>query len=133
VLGVLVTFHIVCLGWVFFRAETLDLALAYLAGLGDWSQPARYLQPFPVLLVAGALLAHFLPSGWVSGTARRLEGCGPVLLGLLLGFGILLIESFAPAGVDDATAASAIGAAEADPGDLLDSTRAVRDELTFTE
>lgn len=97
--GIFVTFHVVCLGWVFFRAETADLALAYLAGLGDWSQPAQYLRPFPVLLVGGALLAHFLPSGWVSGTARRLEGRGPVLLGLLLGFGILLIESLAPAGV----------------------------------
>ena len=36
-----VTFHLVCLGWVFFRAPTLDDALAYLAGFarggGAWT------------------------------------------------------------------------------------------------
>ncbi len=98
-LGVLMTFHIVCLAWIFFRAESLEYALAYLGGLTDWSGQAQFLQPFLVLLVAGSLLAHFLPIGWVTGSAKILERTGPVIHGAVLGFGILLIESIAPEGV----------------------------------
>jgi alginate O-acetyltransferase complex protein AlgI len=99
VLGILITFHIVCLAWIFFRAQNLDLALVYVAGLGNWSQPTEYLQPFLVFLVGGSLLVHFLPNGWVTGAAQRLERAGPLVLGAVLGFGILLIESVAPEGV----------------------------------
>jgi len=35
-LGGLVTFHLVCLAWVFFRAETFGAARAYLAGFLRW-------------------------------------------------------------------------------------------------
>ncbi len=97
--GVIVTFHIVCLAWIFFRAESLDIAVAYLTGFGNWSAPTQYLQPFLLLLVGGSLLAHFLPEGWVTQAGKRLEGCGPLGLGLVLGVGILLIESVAPEGV----------------------------------
>ncbi|MFQ5625731.1 MAG: MBOAT family O-acyltransferase [Methyloligellaceae bacterium] len=98
-LGVFVTFHIVCLAWIFFRAESLDAALAYLQGLSDWSDPGQFTSPFLVLMVAGALAAHFLPGDLVTRTARALEPVGPIGLGFLLGFGILLIESVAPEGV----------------------------------
>lgn len=98
--GILVTFHVVCLAWIFFRAQNLQIAMAYVKGLGlNWSEPSQYLQPFLVLMVAGSLLAHFLPSGWVVAAARRLENSGALALGAILGFGILLIESVAPEGV----------------------------------
>ncbi len=35
----LVVFHLVCLAWVFFRAETLGDAVALLRGLSDWRAP----------------------------------------------------------------------------------------------
>lgn len=97
--GVLVTFHIVCLAWIFFRAESLEYALAYLNGLTNWSGETEFLRPFLVVMVAGSLLAHFLPNGWVAGAANILERTGPVAHGAVLGFGILLIESLAPEGV----------------------------------
>ncbi|MGE0612908.1 MAG: MBOAT family protein, partial [Hyphomicrobiales bacterium] len=99
VLGVLVTFHIVCLAWIFFRAENFDLAMAYLRGLGDWTGEAQLVTPFLLTLVLLSLAAHFTPRGWVTQAAARLETAGPVALGLLLGFGILLIEAVAPEGV----------------------------------
>lgn len=99
VFGVLITFHIVCLAWIFFRAENLNIAWMYLAGLADWTQPNQHLQPFMVFLVGGSLLGHFLPNGWVTGCAKKLEGYGPLVHGAALGFGILLIELIAPEGV----------------------------------
>ena len=98
-LGVIVTFHIVCLAWIFFRAESLDFALAYLAGFANWSAPMQYGQPFLLLLVGFSLLAHFLPGSWATDVGRHLERYSAIGLGLLLGFGILLIESVAPEGV----------------------------------
>ncbi len=98
-IGVLVTFHIVCLAWIFFRAENLVFALQYVQGLANWSQPGQFTSPFLVVMVAASLAAHFLPNGLVTGTAKTLEGVGPIGLGFLLGFGILLIQSVAPEGV----------------------------------
>ncbi|MDA7947131.1 MAG: MBOAT family protein [Hyphomicrobiaceae bacterium] len=98
-LGVLVTFHIVCLAWIFFRAESLDVAIAYLKGLGDWSGEGELTRPFLMALVAASLAAHFLPGGLVTRSAQVLEPVGPIGLGFLLGFGILLIQAIAPEGV----------------------------------
>ena len=95
---VLLTFHIVCLAWIFFRAENLEFALTYVRGLANWSEPGQYTSPFLVVMVAASLGAHFLPSGLVTRTAKALEGVGPIGLGFLLGFGILLIQSVAPEG-----------------------------------
>ena len=97
--AVLVTFHIVCLAWIFFRAENLEFALAYVQGLANWSDPGQYTQPFLVGIVAASLSAHFLPNDLVTRLARALEPVGPIGLGFLLGFGILLIQSVAPEGV----------------------------------
>jgi D-alanyl-lipoteichoic acid acyltransferase DltB (MBOAT superfamily) len=97
--GVLITFHIVCLAWIFFRSENLDYALSFVRGLADWSQPGQFTSPFLVMLVAASLGAHFLPKNLVTTTARALEGVGPIGFGFLLGFGILLIETLAPEGV----------------------------------
>ena len=99
IIGVLLTFHIVCLAWIFFRAETFTAAWDYVTGLADWSKPAELWQPFMVLLVGLSLATHFLPKDLITATARRLEGAGMIPLGLILGFGILLIESVAPEGV----------------------------------
>lgn len=98
-IGVLVTFHIVCLAWIFFRAENIEFALAYVRGLGDWSQPGQFTRPFLVAMVALPLAAHFLPGDLVIRMAKRLEPVGPVGLGVLLGASVLLIEAIAPEGV----------------------------------
>jgi len=97
--GVLITFHIVCLAWIFFRAENLEFALGYLTGLTNWSDPAQFLQPFLVLMVAFSLMAHFTPNDLVVRMSGLLERRGALVLGVVLGFGILLIESVAPEGV----------------------------------
>lgn len=98
-IGVLITFNIVCLAWIFFRCENLSFALDYLKGLTHWSEPGQYTTPFLVALVALPLAAHFLPEDLTTRIAARLEGLGVVGLGLILGFGVLLTESVAPEGV----------------------------------
>lgn len=76
-LSIVFTFHVVCIGWVFFRAETMPSALAilsklfFLAGSGlpeltivNVQEPVIFmLLPFVLLLlVAGQLLSGYLAS-----------------------------------------------------------------------
>jgi D-alanyl-lipoteichoic acid acyltransferase DltB (MBOAT superfamily) len=96
---IFITFNIVCFAWIFFRAENFAFALDYLNGLVDWSGEAQFAGPFLVVLIGASLACHFLPETLVEYVARRLEWLGPIGLGLILGFGVLLIEGVAPEGV----------------------------------
>lgn len=98
IIGVLVTFHIVCLGWILFRAESFDLALQMLEGLGRIG-PAAVLTPLSLALIVGGLAMHWLPRRAIEGLAERLRPAPSLTLGLLIGAAILLIEAVRPEGV----------------------------------
>jgi alginate O-acetyltransferase complex protein AlgI len=59
----LVTFHVVCVAWVFFRAPDLGTAFDILGGLG-LSGPAPLVTLPVVLLVVTAVAIQALPPGW---------------------------------------------------------------------
>jgi D-alanyl-lipoteichoic acid acyltransferase DltB (MBOAT superfamily) len=98
----IVTFNIVCVAWVFFRAESLDRALQY---LGDLINPANWggsapLVSFGVLLaIAIGIGGQFVPKGF---TARLMAGfsrLSPVTMGVILGFALLVTNTLGPRGV----------------------------------
>ena len=96
--GVIVTFHIVCLGWILFRAETFGMAMAMLEGLGR-AGPALLVTPFVLVLIVGGLAMHWLPPRAVEGMAERLKTAPSITLGVLIGVAILLVEAMRPEGV----------------------------------
>ncbi len=59
----LVTFHLVCLAWVFFRAPSLDSALAVLRGVPSLGRPALEAGRFDVKELG--VLAVALPAAWL--------------------------------------------------------------------
>ena len=97
-LGVLVTFHIVCLGWILFRAETFPMAMEVLTGLGRL-EPATLVTPFLTVLIVGGLAMHWLPPRAVEGIATWLKPAPSLTMGLLVGVAILLVEAVRPDGV----------------------------------
>ena len=97
-LGVLITFHIVCLGWILFRSETFPMALQMLEGLGRWT-PVTMTTPFLVALIVGGLAMHWLPPRAIEGMAERLKTAPSLTLGVLVGIAILLVEAVRPEGV----------------------------------
>jgi len=99
VLGVLITFHIVCLGWILFRAENFDMAMQVLIGLGRWWQPMVMVTPLLLTLIVGGLAMHWLPPRAIEGVAERLKTAPSVTLALLLGVAFLLVEAVRPDGV----------------------------------
>ena len=58
-LGVILTFHYVCLAWIFFRAQTFDGALAVLSRLGAGEYDTPNIIPSIQLALLAAALAHF--------------------------------------------------------------------------
>ena len=80
----LITFHVVCVAWVFFRAPDLGTAFDVLGGLG-LSGPAPLVTPALVLLVVLAVVIQALPPGWWR-TAEGWFVARPVALqGVLVG------------------------------------------------
>ncbi|MFN3932943.1 MAG: MBOAT family O-acyltransferase [Brevundimonas sp.] len=98
VVGVVATFHIVCLGWILFRAESFDLAMQMLQGLGRVG-PVVMLTPLLLTLIVGGLAMHWLPPRAIEGVAERLKAAPSLTLGLLVGAAILLVEAVRPEGV----------------------------------
>ena len=97
-LGVIVTFHIVCLGWILFRAESFDLAMQMLEGLTRMA-PIMALTPFLLALIVGGIAMHWLPPRAVEGLAVRVKEAPAITMGVLIGILILLVEAMRPEGV----------------------------------
>jgi D-alanyl-lipoteichoic acid acyltransferase DltB (MBOAT superfamily) len=97
-LGVIVTFHIVCLGWILFRAESFDLAMQMLEGLTRMG-PIMVLTPFLLALIVGGIAMHWLPPRAVEGLAVRVKEAPAITMGVLVGVMILLVEAMRPEGV----------------------------------
>ncbi|PZO04649.1 MAG: MBOAT family protein [Alphaproteobacteria bacterium] len=98
VIGVVITFHIVCLGWILFRAENFGMAMAMLQGLGR-PGPVLALTPLLLVLVIGGLAMHWLPPRAIEAVALRLKEAPALTFGLLLSAAFLIIEAARPDGV----------------------------------
>jgi D-alanyl-lipoteichoic acid acyltransferase DltB (MBOAT superfamily) len=96
---VVITFHFVCLTWIFFRAQSLPLAIEYILAFGNISVPLTIISPFIIVLIVAGLGSQFIPLSfreWV----RTSFGYIPVpLKGLVLGCSILVIGAMASEGV----------------------------------
>ncbi len=100
-IGVLVTFHIVCFGWIFFRAKDLQTGWTMLRQIADhfggalWSQVMSGYAPILILMAVGYAL-HFTPRRWELGFRTRMMrlplGAMAVLAVVLIWF-IMQIKS----------------------------------------
>jgi D-alanyl-lipoteichoic acid acyltransferase DltB (MBOAT superfamily) len=94
----ILTFHLVCLGWVFFRAPTMGDATDLLGRIvGGTSSVA--LNPVVVLVVAGMLASQFVPAGTVTALRHRFSTWRlPAQAAALAGV-ILAVDVLGPSGV----------------------------------
>jgi alginate O-acetyltransferase complex protein AlgI len=94
------TFALVCVGWVFFRADSLDTAFALLRRLfSGWSTPTEFVNPVVVLAIVGTLSLQFWPRGmglWLQSGLSRLK---PAPLGVVFALALLVIVILGPPGV----------------------------------
>ncbi|HWI87032.1 MAG TPA: MBOAT family O-acyltransferase, partial [Sphingomonas sp.] len=99
VLAILVTFHIVVLGWIFFRAESFGAAIAYLTGIAAGGGISDVLTPMACALILFGMAIHFAPSDLGQQLALRLRAWPAPALGLLVGATILIVDAMRFEGV----------------------------------
>ncbi|AGH51249.1 membrane bound O-acyl transferase, MBOAT family protein [Sphingomonas sp. MM-1] len=98
-LAIVATFHIVTLGWIFFRADTFDGAIAFLDGIGRGDWGSTIATPLAIGLILFGMAIHFTPPTLAQGIALRLRGVPAIWLGLATGVVILLIDAMRFEGV----------------------------------
>jgi alginate O-acetyltransferase complex protein AlgI len=95
----LVTFHVVCLGWVFFRAESFDVAWTMLTRLITGWGPSP-LVTVPVLtVIAGVIAVQFLPEDIGRRLQEGLSRMSPIAQGALLALALVTIDALGPPGI----------------------------------
>ena len=96
----LVTFHIVCLAWVFFRAESIETAFDLLGRLvWHWSDPSPLVTTSVLVAIAFGIGAQYIPKGAMSRAMATFSHLSPVTQGLALGFALLVTNTLGPRGV----------------------------------
>ena len=96
----ILTFHLVCLGWVFFRAESLGSAFDVLGRLGTgWGEEAPLVTPLVVLAIGGMLLLQNLPRTPAVRLQLVFSRAGPVLQGAAFAIVLFVITAVGPSGV----------------------------------
>jgi D-alanyl-lipoteichoic acid acyltransferase DltB (MBOAT superfamily) len=94
------TFGLVCVGWVFFRADSMETAFVLLGRLlTGWATPTEFVTPMVVFTVAGMLALQYWPKSlglWVQSGLSRLR---PAPMGVVLSIALLAIVTLGPTGV----------------------------------
>ncbi len=94
----LLMFHAVCIGWVFFRSPTFELALSVFKQLG--SRGAVTMASAPVVLtLLGGLFGQYLPRRWGVALQMEVARWPMAVRGAALALGVFAIEVLGPTGV----------------------------------
>jgi alginate O-acetyltransferase complex protein AlgI len=98
----LVTFHLVCLAWVFFRAETFHDALTLIGRLFvGWSHASPLVKPSVLLAIAVGIGMQYIPRMTIERMQEAFSRLKPAMMGLTLGVGLLCIDALGPVGVSN--------------------------------
>ncbi|MHB8329837.1 MAG: MBOAT family O-acyltransferase [Acidimicrobiales bacterium] len=95
----LATFHVVCLGWVFFRADSLNSVGVLLERLFTAWGRAPLVTPLLVLTIVGAIASQYVPLDVIEKTQVLFSRQRVVVQGAILGMALLLITTLGPQGV----------------------------------
>jgi D-alanyl-lipoteichoic acid acyltransferase DltB (MBOAT superfamily) len=93
------TFNVVCLGWVFFRSESLASALDVLEALGNGWDPTGVLTLLLGGVLLGVLIAQGLPSALRARMTTRIASLPAIPLTVLLAVALVATDIFGPEGV----------------------------------
>jgi D-alanyl-lipoteichoic acid acyltransferase DltB (MBOAT superfamily) len=97
-----VTFHIVCFAWIFFRAESFENAGDVLGRLVDpshWFDAAPLISIGVLLAIVVGLAEQYIPHDTMANTMARFSRLAPVAQGLILGVALLVTNTMGPSGV----------------------------------
>ena len=91
----LVTFHLICFGWILFRSQGLDVAGDFLSRLFTWGPATLWTAPV-VVAVAIVIGFQLLPPRPLDALRVRVERFSPALLGAAMAVLILFVAATVP-------------------------------------
>ena len=94
----LATFHLVCLGWVFFRAGSLEEAFDVLGRIAGGASSVP-LNPMVVIVVVAMLASQFVPPGSVTRWREAFAGWGVPAQAVALAGVLVVVDVLGPEGV----------------------------------
>jgi len=96
----ILTFQLVCLGWVFFRADSLSTALSLLNRLlTGWRAPTALVSPLVIVTIALMLALQYMPHGVADRIMGRVANLQPIAMGATLAVVLFFIVTLGPQGV----------------------------------
>ena len=96
----LVTFNVVCLAWVFFRASSFSDAGAVLRRLFTaWGQPSPLVTTGVLAAIALGIGIQYVPERLGERAMGSFSRLSPVLQGAALGVGLMVVGAMGPEGV----------------------------------
>jgi D-alanyl-lipoteichoic acid acyltransferase DltB (MBOAT superfamily) len=94
------TFALVCVGWVFFRADSVGTALSMLGRLVTFQSGPSSLVTVPVLLaIAIGMAVQFVPRAPGAAIRSAVSRMHPVPMGIAAGLALFAITTLGPRGV----------------------------------
>lgn len=93
------TFHVVCLAWVFFRAETFSLATSMLGRLTSWGGSMELVTPLLLVVIVMMIASQFVPAARVTELEATFGRWSWPAQGALLGVALVVIDVLGPEGV----------------------------------
>jgi alginate O-acetyltransferase complex protein AlgI len=94
-----VTFQVVCLGWLFFRADTVGNAFTMLSRLVVGWGSSPLVTPLALTAIAAGIASQYLPDDWLTRGLTVFGDRRPVIQGGILGLVLLAITTLGPQGV----------------------------------
>ncbi|MGH3001939.1 MAG: MBOAT family O-acyltransferase [Gaiellaceae bacterium] len=99
-LGRIVTFHVVCFAWIFFRADSFGSAGQVIVRLVDaWGRPSPLVTTSVVLAIAVGILAQFVSPAAVGAFVRGFGRLPVLAKAATVGVCLMLINTLGPEGV----------------------------------
>ena len=100
IVGWLVTFNIVCLAWVFFRAPNVDVAFDVLGQIATgWGTPSELVTPLLLAVIVLMLASQWVPQSAVDEATRRFSYLPLLAQAAALAAGFFLLDVLGPQGV----------------------------------
>ena len=94
------TFNLVCVGWVFFRSDSVTTAFSMLNRLvTGWTTPSVLVTPMVVFATLGTLALQFVPPEPAVLLQNRISTLKPAVMGAAFGIALVFTAALGPQGV----------------------------------
>lgn len=98
-LMIFLIFHFVCFTWIFFRAESFDIAISFISAFSNWHIPTTLISPFIITMIVFGISIHFMPSQSFSRIETIFNRQSIIVQGIIIGIVIVAIDAFGMEGI----------------------------------